>query len=253
MCPEEGFGARDELFTPGTHVTPGIRPSACRRGKPEGRVIPSVGGILLSVSEEHVVQATTATPSGIADPAPLGLAAFAATTFLLSAAVAGWMNSASGNAFLGYAFAYGGLCQLLAGMWEFRNRNVFGAAAFSTYGGFWIGLGLWAVLVAGNPKLTAVQLTHDKGWIFLTFAIFNTYMLLLSTQLTLSVFLVFLTLEVTEVVGFIGLLGNQAGIIKTAGYIGVLTALVAWYTSAALVSRGMGGKLLLPVGGPLVK
>jgi hypothetical protein len=80
--------------------------------------------------------------SGIADPAPLGLAAFALTTFLLSAFNAGWMTTASGLAWLGYAFAYGGLGQLLAGMWEFRNRNVFGATAFSSYGGFWIGLGL---------------------------------------------------------------------------------------------------------------
>ena len=83
-----------------------------------------------------------------ADPAPLGLAAFALTTFLLSAANAHWMTTATGDAWLGYAFAYGGLAQFAAGMWEFRNRNVFGATAFGTYGGFWIGLGLWALLVA---------------------------------------------------------------------------------------------------------
>ena len=103
----------------------------------------------MSVSEDHAVQpsATTAPTSGIADPAPLGLAGFALTTFLLSASNAGWMSHATGAAFLGYAFAYGGLAQLLAGMWEFRNRNVFGAVAFSTYGAFWIGFGLWDVLV----------------------------------------------------------------------------------------------------------
>ena len=92
---------------------------------------------------------------GIADPAPLGLAAFALTTFLLSAFNAGWMTHSSGLAWLGYALAYGGLCQLLAGMWEFRNRNVFGATAFSTYGGFWIGLFLYFQLVrgqAGHPR-----------------------------------------------------------------------------------------------------
>src|ERR1700749_2303759 len=81
-----------------------------------------------------------------ADPAPLGLASFALTTFLLSAQNAGWTKGTA--PFLGFAFAYGGLCQLLAGMWEFRNRNVFGATAFSTYGGFWIGLGLWVNLLA---------------------------------------------------------------------------------------------------------
>ena len=112
----------------------------------------------MSVSEDRTVQPSApAIPlSGIADPAPLGLAAFALTTFLLSAANANWMSHATGAAFLGYAFAYGGLIQLLAGMWEFRNRNVFGATAFSTYGGFWLGLGLWVLLVA-NPAVAAVK------------------------------------------------------------------------------------------------
>jgi succinate-acetate transporter protein len=205
----------------------------------------------LSVSEEHAVQATTI-PSGIADPAPLGLAAFATTTFLLSAANANWMGAASGAAFLGYAFAYGGFIQLLAGMWEFRNRNVFGATAFSTYGGFWLGLGLWVLLVA--PKDTPLQAGHDKAWILLAFAIVNTYLLILSTQLNTAVFLVFLTLELTEIFLFIGGFANNTGIVKAGGYIGIVTAVVAWYTSAAGISNGMiGGKLRFPVGPALIK
>jgi len=207
----------------------------------------------LSVSEERAVQAATAPTTGIADPAPLGLAGFATTTFLLSAANANWMGAASGAAFLGYAFAYGGFIQLLAGMWEFRNRNVFGATAFSTYGGFWIGLGLWVLLVAGNPKLTALQLGHDKAWIVLAFAIVNTYLLILSTQLTTAVFLVFLTLEATEILLFAGGFANSTGLVKAGGIVGVITAVVAWYTSAAGISIGIGGKLRFPVGPPLIK
>src|SRR5579863_8157156 len=185
-----------------------------------------------------------------ADPAPLGLAAFALTTFLLSAANAGWMGSATGDAWLGYAFAYGGLCQLLAGMWEFRNRNVFGATAFSTYGGFWIGLGLWALLVA--PKATPAAAGHDIAWILLAFAIFTTYMLILSTQVSMAVFLVFLTLEITEVILFIGNFSGSSGTVKFGGYVGLVTALVAWYTSAAGVSNGIAGRLRFPVGRPLI-
>ncbi len=197
-------------------------------------------------------------PTGIADPAPLGLAAFALTTFLLSAANAGWMNSATGNAWLGYAFAYGGLCQLLAGMWEFRNRNVFGATAFATYGGFWIGLGLWVLLVANaGPKTPLAAAAYaaatgkDLGWILLAFAIFNTYMLIFSTQLNVAVFAVFLTLEATEIILFIGFFANSSGIHKFGGYIGILTAIVAWYTSSAGVLNGMKGRQVVPVGGPL--
>jgi succinate-acetate transporter protein len=202
--------------------------------------------------------------SPVADPAPLGLAAFALTTFLLSAINAGWAKSSTGSDWWSYAIAYGGLCQLLAGMWEFRNRNVFGATAFSTYGGFWIGLGLWLHFVPATVKLTAlVSLNRDLGWILLAFAIFNTYMLISSTQLNMAVFLVFLTLEVTEILLFIGnfVTKNPAlppfnitplpGLIQVGGYVGILTALVAWYTSAAGVMNGLKGRQVFPVGKPL--
>jgi len=213
----------------------------------------------MSVSEDRTV---TPAPSGaalspIADPAPLGLAAFALTTFLLSAANAHWMNgNATGDAWLGYAFAYGGLGQLLAGMWEFRNRNVFGATAFTTYGGFWIGLGIWAIRVAPGAPATTAFADHDLGWILLAFAIFNTYMLILSAQVNTAVFAVFLTLELTEIILFIGFFANSPGTVQLGGYVGVVTALAAWYTSAAGVANGIAGgvpgRIRIPVGRPLL-
>jgi uncharacterized protein len=197
----------------------------------------------LSTTDE--APAAVAAGTGIADPAPLGLAAFALTTFLLSTVNAGWAKNTSGADWLGYALAYGGFVQLLAGMWEFRNKNVFGATAFSTYGGFWIGLGLFGLLVHGPAG------AKDVGWILLAFAIFNTYMLIASTQLNVAVFGVFLTLELTEIFLFIGILGGNSGIVKVGGVIGVITAFVAWYTSAAGVINGMKGKQIIPVGSPL--
>ena len=170
------------------------------------------------------------------------------------------MKTATGVAFLGYAFAYGGLAQFAAGMWEFRNRNVFGATAFGSYGTFWIGLGLYFVLVAPAPAgaslavaaAHAAAVGHDLGWILLAWAIFNTYMLLWSTLANWAVFLVFLTLEATEIVLFIGFFGANTNVLKIGGYVGILTAVVAWYTSAAGVVNGMrGGAPTLPVGKPL--
>jgi uncharacterized protein len=207
----------------------------------------------MSVSEDRTTQPSVqpaASASGIANPAPLGLAGFALTTFLLSAANANWMTAASGHAWLGYALAYGGLCQLLAGMWEFRSGNVFGATAFSTYGGFWIGLALWALLV--SPGLSGNVAGHDLGWILLAFAIFNTYMLIMSASVNMAVFAVFLTLEITEIVLFIGNFALNTTIVHVGGYIGVITALCAWYTSAAGVAAGVGGRIQLPVGKPLL-
>jgi succinate-acetate transporter protein len=184
-----------------------------------------------------------------ADPAPLGLAAFALTTFLLSAQNAKWTHGTA--PFLGFAFAYGGLAQLLAGMWEFRNRNVFGATAFSTYGGFWIGLALYVLLVA--PKATgAHQIDNDQAWIVLAFLIFNTYMLFASTLVNVAVFGVFLTLEVTEVLLVIGNFSNNTHTVKAAGIVGIITAAVAWYASSAGVVNGTANRRLFPVGAPLL-
>ena len=223
----------------------------------------------MSVNEDRTAQpspATAAPATGIADPAPLGLAAFALTTFLLSAKNADWMTHATGNAWLGYALAYGGIAQLLAGMWEFRNRNVFGATAFGTYGSFWIGLFLWVRFVvdpavaAAKPATLAATVTalnHDLGWILLAFAIFNTYMLILSAQVNMAVFGVFLTLEITEIILCIGNFNAGAALnptttIKIGGYVGLLTALVAWYASAAGVSNGIAVRLRFPAGRPLL-
>ncbi len=197
----------------------------------------------MSTTDDAPAVATQGT--GIADPAPLGLAAFALTTFLLSAVNAGWANNTSGLDWLGYALAYGGLAQLLAGMWEFRNRNVFGSTAFSTYGAFWIGLALWLLLAHASST------DKDLGWILLAFAIFNTYMLIFSTQLNVAVFGVFLTLELTEIFLFIGAFAANTTMLKVGGYIGVITALVAWYASAAGVINGMKGRTVVPVGKPL--
>lgn len=181
----------------------------------------------------------------IADPAPLGLAAFALTTFLLSVSNAGWTDG--GAAWLGFAFAYGGLAQLLAGMMEFRRNNVFGATAFSTYGAFWIGLGLYALLVEGG----SANVPNDLAWILTAFAIFNTYMLLWSSRVSVAVFAVFLALEATEIVLAVGFFMDADSVVKAGGMVGVVTALVAWYTSAAGVANGMAARRVLPVGAPI--
>ena len=224
----------------------------------------------MSVSEDRTVQPTSVTlvsVPGIADPGPLGLAAFALTTFLLSAKNAGWMTHATGSAWLGFALAYGGLAQLCAAMWEFRNRNVVGATGFGTFGAFWIGLGLWVLLVA-NPAVAAIRpatlastvasLNHDLGWILLGFAIFTLYATILISQTNLALFITFLLLFVTLVVLSIGNFNAGSallptGTIKVGGYLGIVTALVAWYTSAAGMAAGIGGPLRLPVGRALIK
>jgi uncharacterized protein len=208
-----------------------------------------------AMSSERSVQVVESTPA--ADPAPLGLAGFALTTFLLSGHNASWIPDLI---WVGPAIFYGGMAQFAAGMWEFRNRNVFGATAFSTYGGFWMGLGLFIILGVGNGKwlggYTGGDLTNALAWYLFAFAVFNTYMLIGSMRVNMAVFGVFLTLEITEillVIGFFNLShGGTEWWLHAGGWMGIVTAAVAWYTSSAGVMNGVAGKVVLPVGKPLV-
>ena len=192
-----------------------------------------------------------------ADPAPLGLAGFALTTFLLSGHNASFIPDLI---WVGPALFYGGLVQVLAGMWEFRNRNVFGATAFSTYGGFWMGLGIFVVLAETTKFVHGFaggDLTNALAWFLFAFLMFNTYMLIGSMRVNVAVFLVFLVLEATElvlVIGFFNLShGGTAWWLHAGGWLGVATAAVAWYASAAGMLNGQAGRRVLPVGTPLMR
>jgi uncharacterized protein len=200
--------------------------------------------------DEAVIEAAPVLP--VADPAPLGLAAFALTTFMLSGHNAGFIPDI---AWVGLALFYGGIVQLLAGMWEFRNRNVFGATAFSTYGGFWLGLGSFVILAELTKLGSAIDnVDNALAWFLISFAVFNTYMLLWSIRVNMAVFGVFVTLEITEIIlaiGFFNLAhGGSDTILKVGGWAGIVTAAVAWYASAAGVANGMGPRRVLPVGRP---
>jgi len=194
--------------------------------------------------------------SPVADPAPLGLAAFALTTFVLSGHNAAFIPD---GIWIGLAIFYGGLIQLLAGMWEFRNRNVFGATAFSTYGGFWLSLGAFVALATMSKSFAGLLKGPDVynalAWFLIAFAVFNTYMFMWSTRVTWAVTGVFLTLEITEILLAIGFFRLAHGYspywLHVGGWAGVVTAAVAWYTSAAGVVNAMSPRTVLPVGRPM--
>lgn len=163
---------------------------------------------------------------------------------MLSAHNAGW---APDLIWVGCAFFYGGIAQFLAGMWEFKNGNTFGS-----YGAFWMSLAFFVMLDL-TGKIPTTDVLNDLGWFVLAFAIFKTYMLIWSSRTNMAVFLVFLVLEITEIILFIGYFAASTMILKVGGYVGVLDALIAWYASAATVGNSMSKRIIAPVGGPLWK
>ena len=181
----------------------------------------------------------------IGDPAPLGLAAFALTTFVLSFFNAGLVSGKGLPVVLGLALAYGGIAQLLAGMWEFRNNNTFGATAFTSFGAFWISFFVLEQFQAS--KIPTTHLGDAVGLYLIAWGIFTTYMLVASFRVSAAVMVVFLLLAITFFLLGIGDASGTDSIGKAGGWFGIATAIAAWYASFAGVTNKTFGRIVLPV------
>ncbi len=184
-----------------------------------------------------------------ADPGPLGLAAFAATTFVLSMINANLVSGPVTDVpvVLGVALAYGGIVQVIAGIWEFRTGNTFGAVAFCSYGAFWISF--YFLVKGAVPELAKnpEHLNSALGLYLWTWGIFTTYMFIASLRTTAAISLVFFLLAATFIVLGIGNSGGDTSVIKIGGYLGILTAIAAWYASFAAVVNSTFGRIVAPV------
>jgi len=181
----------------------------------------------------------------IADPGPLGLAGFAMTTFCLSAANANLWKGASVSAALALALIYGGFAQILAGMWEFVRKNTFGALAFTSYGAFWIGF----YILLKVPAVASGDTTNTVAIYLLAWTIFTLYMTVAAVKTNTALLLVFVVLSATFICLTIGNWGaGHTDFVRAGGWLGLLTALLAWYASAAGVINETHGKTVLPLG-----
>jgi succinate-acetate transporter protein len=201
----------------------------------------------LELSEEPMAAAEARPPQAqlVADPAPLGLAAFAMTTFALSIANTNIWGAGAAAA-LALALVYGGAAQLFAGMWEFVRKNTFGAVAFTSFGAFWISFYVLTKFVLPGLPLSQVSVAlgvYLLGWSFFTF-----YMMIASFRVSLAVVAVFVLLTVTFVLLTIGNFRTNPNVIKAGGWVGLATAAAAWYASFAGVVNETFRRRVIPVG-----
>jgi succinate-acetate transporter protein len=210
------------------------------------------------MAQQPVPQNTVVNPpvavagAGLADPGPLGLAAFAGTTFFLSVVNTNMLGASVQTIVLGLALFYGGLAQLLAGMWEFAKGNTFGALAFTSYGAFW--LSFWYLLNHLPEKAPPKDILHGVGLYLLVWAIFTTYMTVAALRTTGAILAVFALLALTFIALTIGWLSesvvsfaaNSNGWIHLGGWLGLVTALAAWYASFAGVVNSTFKRVVFP-------
>ncbi len=178
----------------------------------------------------------------LANPAPLGLTGFALTTWMLSMVNAGWYTGASVPLVLASAFAYGGTAQFFAGLMELPRGNTFGFVAFCSYGAFWWTFALFVHFFAAGVPGPFV------AWWLLMWGVFTFYMWIASLALNRAVMLIFLALWITfALLGFGDLFAIPA-LDTLGGYMGLVTAVLAFYLAAAEVINETHGKTVLPIG-----
>ncbi|KAF9202628.1 hypothetical protein BGZ49_007240 [Haplosporangium sp. Z 27] len=200
-----------------------------------------------------------APPTPIINPGPLGLSAFALTTFVLSLfnLGAGVPSGGPVEVVTGLAVFYGGIAQILAGMWEFKVGNNFGATAFTSYGAFWLSYA--AILIPSFgiiPSYTSTDpnnhsLDNALGIFLVGWGIFTLILWIatLRSTVTLSSMFFFLTLTFFFLsAGHLAHLEASNVPTKIGGGLGVLTALLAWYNAAAGLFIPKHTFVSLPVG-----
>jgi len=191
------------------------------------------------------------------NPAPLGLSAFALTTFVLSLINMGTRNIAEPNLVVAIAYGYGGLVQLLAGMWEMAVGNTFGATALSSYGGFWISFAI--ILTPGGFEIASTLEANGPAPFYNSFGLYLmgwfifTFLLLICTlRSTVAFFTLFFTLDMAFLMLGIGYLEHgsghpNTGCIKAGGVFGILAAFAAWYNALAGIADNTNSFFVIPV------
>ncbi|MET1156593.1 acetate uptake transporter [Arthrobacter sp.] len=199
-----------------------------------------------SLAAQAAVSPEAGVSPPFADPAALGLGAFAMTTFVLSVINAGLIPKADEPVVLGLALFYGGIAQFAAGLWEFANRNVFGATAFCSYGAFW--LSFWYLIQFSAGSLPAADAGRGVGLYLLAWTIFTVCMTISAWRVSTGVFAVFVLLTLTFVALLLGAFAGATGLTVLGGWLGIVTALGAWYCSLAVVANSTFNRTVLPVG-----
>lgn len=177
-----------------------------------------------------------------ANPGPLGLCGFALTTWLLCLINGGFFDTQSIGLVLAMAFAFGGTAQAIAGIMEFKKGNTFGFTAFISYGAFWWSWGLFVAFFKGETPATFV------AWYLAAWGTFTLMMFIATLTKPRALQAIFFFLTLTFYALAIGDATGNHGIVNLGGYLGLITALCAFYLAAAEVINESYGRTVLPIG-----
>ena len=186
----------------------------------------------------------------LANPAPLGLAAFGMTTVLLNIHNAGFYEL--GSMILAMGIFYGGIAQVIAGILEYQKGNTFGVTAFTSYGLFWLSLVALITLPHLIPGIAAPEKEAMTAYLFI-WGLFTFLMFISSLTKPTALQFVFISLSILFWLLALGEITQSTTITRIAGYEGIICGLSAVYLAMAEVINESYQKNIVPIGAPLFK
>ncbi|NCC30733.1 MAG: hypothetical protein EOM24_01770 [Chloroflexia bacterium] len=201
------------------------------------------GKLTVKETAKPAAAVTTQVEPKIGNPAVVGLAAFGLTTMMLQFHNVGWAGI---GPVIWLGLIFGGLAQFIAGLQEQKTGNNFGYAAFTSYGSFWIALGL---LLIGNELKFFASSTTDIGWFMVVWALFTGILWVGSMRVNGALAATFTLLLAGFILLALAHFGFP-GLTVVAGYVLMVCAAMAWYVMAHLIFQDLFGRDVLPVGKP---
>ena len=208
------------------------------------------------MAHDAAVSTPTATPVAAApvnakmvmgDPGPLGTAAFALTTFVLSTFNAGLLPVSIEPVVFGLAFFYGGMVQIFAGILEFFKDNTLGGVAFASYGAFWMSFWYLSTQTTYAANVSTTDKAHAVGLFLLGWTIFTAYMTIAVSKTHNALFFTFVVLLAAFIFLTLGKFTGTSIFTTLGGWFGFAAAFGAWYCSFAAVFNATAGRAVVPV------
>ncbi|KAA0003216.1 MAG: hypothetical protein FE048_02005 [Thermoplasmata archaeon] len=188
--------------------------------------------------------------NNLANPAPLGLMGFGMTTVLLNIHNAGFYNL--GSMILAMGIFYGGLAQVIAGALEYKKGNTFGVTAFTSYGLFWLSL-VGIILIPSIVSDINAPDAKAMGCYLFMWGLFTFLMFISTLKKPTALQFVFISLAILFWLLALGEFTGNTTITKIAGYEGIICGLSAVYLAMAEVINETYGRIVVPIGKPLIK
>lgn len=186
----------------------------------------------------------------IAAPSILGLYAFAAAMFVVSINLAGWYGGGKSEMYvIPFVAVFGGLAQLLAGMWAFRARDALATALHGMWGSFWMGYGfLYFFFATGTLPAANHQFFIPLGYWFVTLAVITGTLAIAATSENVALGITLVLLAVGSGIGAIGFFSGLSNVLGAAGWVLLFSSLGAWYTASGMLFESVFGHTVLPLG-----